>query len=62
MNKFDNYAVLNLAQTAEYLQVSKQTIYNYVKNGVLPYFRAKGSGNYRFFKSKIDETLKKPFK
>lgn len=57
MSKFENLAVLKLSQVAEYLQVSKQTIYNYVKNGTLPYFRANGSGQYRFKKADIDKTI-----
>lgn len=59
MKKFDNLAVLNLSQLSEYLQVSKQTLYNWVKNGSLPYFRAGGTGQYRFVKSKIDKVLGK---
>lgn len=59
MDKFENMAVLSLSQLAEYLQVSKQTLYNWVKNGSLPYFRAGGTGQYRFVKSKIDKLIKK---
>lgn len=59
MDKFENMAVLSLSQLAEYLQVSKQTLYNWVKNGSLPYFRAGGTGQYRFVKAKIDKLIKK---
>lgn len=59
MDKYENMAILNLSQLSEYLQVSKQTLYNWVKNGSLPYFRAGGTGQYRFVKSKIDKLIKK---
>lgn len=59
MNKFENMAILNLSQLAEYLQISKQTIYLWIKKGALPYFRIGGTGQYRFVKSKIDKLIKK---
>ena len=58
MSKFDNLAVLNTAQVAEYLGVSMPTIYMYIKKGAIPYFRFGGNGQYRFKKSAIDAVFK----
>jgi excisionase family DNA binding protein len=49
-----------LSEAAEYLRVSRQTIYNYINQGLLPYYELKSGGGRRIKKSDLDALLTKP--
>jgi len=50
------------AEAAEYLRVSRQTIYNYMEDGSLPYYKLKSGGGRRIRRSDLDALLKQPSK
>lgn len=51
-----------LSEAAEYLRVSRQTIYNYINQGFLPYYELKSGGGRRIKKTDLDALLEKPSK
>ena len=48
---------LSLTEAAKYLDVSKGTLYAYMKDGRLPFYYIKGSNQRRIKKSDIDSLL-----
>jgi excisionase family DNA binding protein len=50
-------AWLTLAEAAEYLRVSKPTIYRFCSEGRLPFYELAGSGYRRFKRSDLDALL-----
>jgi excisionase family DNA binding protein len=48
------------SEAARYLRVSRQTIYNYIKQGFLPYYQLKSGGGRRIKKIDLDALLEKP--
>ena len=50
------------SEAAEYLRVSRQTIYNYMESGLLPYYELKSGGGRRLRKDDLDGLLEKPSK
>ncbi len=44
-------------EAAEYLRVSRQTIYNYMEQGLLPYFELKSRGGRRLRRVDLDALL-----
>ena len=50
------------AEAAKYLRVSRQTIYNYMDGGLLPYYELVSGGGRRIRRSDLDALLKPPSK
>ena len=50
------------AEAAKYLRVSRQTIYNYMQGGLLPYYELASGGGRRIRLSDLDALLKPPSK
>ena len=50
------------AEAAKYLRVTRQTIYNYMDQGILPYYELKSGRGRRLRKSDLDALLQKPSK
>ena len=50
------------AEAAEYLRVTRQTIYNYMENESLPYYELKSGGGRRIRRSDLDALLEQPSK
>jgi excisionase family DNA binding protein len=48
------------AEAARYLRVSRQTIYNYMEQGLLPYFELKSGGGRRLRRADLDALLEPP--
>ena len=48
---------LTINESAEYLRVTRQTIYNYINEGVLPYFELKGGRGKRIKRADLDQLL-----
>lgn len=46
------------AEAAKYLRVSRQTIYNYMQGGILPYYELASGGGRRLRRSDLDALLK----
>jgi excisionase family DNA binding protein len=46
------------AEAAKYLRVSRQTIYNYMDGGLLPYYELSSGGGRRILRSDLDALLK----
>ncbi len=51
-----------LSEAARYLRVSRQTIYNYINQGLLPYYELISGGGRRVKRSDLDALLEKPAK
>jgi excisionase family DNA binding protein len=49
--------VMTLREAATYLNCSYQTLYEMVHQGVLPGFRLNRRGDWRFFRSEIDQLI-----
>lgn len=49
-----------LSEAAEYLRVSRQSIYNYINQGFLPYYELKSGGGRRVKRKDLDALLTKP--
>ena len=47
------------AEAAEYLRVSRQTIYNYMEQGLLPYYELKSGGGRRLRRADLYDLLEK---
>jgi excisionase family DNA binding protein len=50
------------AEAAKYLRVSRQTIYNYMDNGLLSYYELKSGGGRRIRRTDLDALLERPSK
>lgn len=48
---------LTLEEAAQYLKVSKQTIYRYCAEGVLPFYKLAGTGQRRFKRRELNALL-----
>jgi excisionase family DNA binding protein len=48
-----------LNEAAKYLRVSRQTIYNYINQGLLEYYELKSGGGKRIRRSALDALLDK---
>ncbi len=48
------------AEAARYLRVSRQTIYNYMDQKLLPYFELKSGGGRRVRRADLDALLEPP--
>jgi excisionase family DNA binding protein len=48
------------AEAAKYLRVSRQTIYNYMEAGLLPYYELASGGGRRLRRLDLDALLKPP--
>ena len=46
------------AEAAKYLRVSRQTIYNYMESGLLPYYELASGGGRRIRRSDLDGLLR----
>lgn len=55
MNPRDNDRLLTVPEAAEYLRLARQTLYNMVNRGEIPYLKAGRS--LRFRKSDLDRWL-----
>ena len=47
-------------EAATYLRVSRQTIYNYMEDGFLPYYQLKSGGGRRLRREDLDALLELP--
>ena len=47
-------------EAADYLRVSRQTIYNYMDKGILPYYELKSGGGRRLRRADLDDLLERP--
>ena len=47
-------------EAAKYLRVSRQTIYNYMEGGFLPYYQLKSGGGRRLRREDLDALLELP--
>ena len=47
-------------EAATYLRVSRQTIYNYMEDGFLPYYQLKSGGGRRLRREDLDSLLELP--
>jgi excisionase family DNA binding protein len=45
------------AEAARYLRVSRQTLYNYMDRGLLPFYELKSGGGRRLRRSDLDSLL-----
>ena len=60
-NRFDDKQEwFTPTEAAEYLRVSRQTIYNYMEDGLLPYFQLKSGGGRRLRREDLDALLEPP--
>jgi len=50
------------AEAAKYLRVTRQTIYNYMEEGLLPYYVLKSGGGRRIHRPDLDALLEQPSK
>lgn len=48
------------AEAAEYLRVTRQTIYNYMEQGLLPYYELKSGRGRRLRRADLDALLELP--
>lgn len=48
------------AEAAAYLRVSRQTIYNYMDQSLLPYYELKSGGGRRIRRADLDALLEPP--
>ncbi len=48
------------AEAANYLRVSRQTIYNYMDDGSLPYYQLKSGGGRRLRREDLEALLELP--
>jgi excisionase family DNA binding protein len=48
------------AEAARYLRVSRQTIYNYMEQGLLKYYELKSGGGRRLRRADLDALLEPP--
>lgn len=48
---------LTLDQAAEYLQVTKPTLYRWMKQGKLPFYQPAGTGYRRFKRADLDALM-----
>jgi excisionase family DNA binding protein len=48
------------AEAAKYLRVSRQTIYAYMNQGLLPYYELKSGGGRRLRRADLDALLERP--
>lgn len=53
----DNIQWYTVTEACEYLRVSKTTLYDYMKDGRLPFFYLAGTRNRRLKKSDLDALL-----
>ena len=49
----------NITEAAEHLQVSRQTIYNLIEKGALPYYEIKGVRGKRIKEEDLDVLFKR---
>ena len=50
---------LTVAEAARYLRVSRQTIYNYMDSGLLPFYEFKSGGGRRLRRADLDALLER---
>lgn len=48
------------AEAARYIRVSRQTLYNYMEQGMLPYYELKSGGGRRLRRADLDALLERP--
>lgn len=49
---------LTVDEVAVYMRISRNSVYNYIKNGWIPAHKLPGERGYRFYRNEIDEWLK----